>query len=168
MKWKKRCTLKSEKGFTLIEMVIATALVSIFFTMVAFIVPVWYKAYGRILNVNYARQIANSTIGGIEEQIRFANQIEVVTEEDGVQRITGTIDGHQFYIPMKGTGTGEENPPLIDGLVYDEDFFMNNDMKLSFELSADKKYCTVTVEISRDGEKVLEKVRAVSLVGEND
>ena len=55
----------------------------------------------------------------------------------------------------------------IEGLVYDEKFFMNNDIELKFDMGPDKKYCTVTVTITRDGSEVLTKSRAVMLSGEN-
>lgn len=156
--------LTDRKGFTLIEVMLATAMVSIFFTMAALIVPTWYRAYARSVQINYARQIADSLMGTIEGQIRFANKLEVIapTEADSVERLTGVTGSSRFYIPMK------ESTNLIDGLVYDEDYFLNHDVRLSFELAADKSSCEVTVEIvEQNGETLLKRTRAVLLSGEN-
>lgn len=161
-------TLKNKKGFTLLEVVLATALVSILFTMAAFVIPTWYKAYAQTVRLNYARQIADSVIGTIEEQVRFANKIEVIepSGEDPVQRLTGTNGSSRFHIPM------EESTNLIDGLVYDEDYFMNHNIELSFALSTDKSYCMVSVAVTEEKgtgkQTVLTKTRAVVLSGEND
>ncbi|MGN0142422.1 MAG: type II secretion system protein [Roseburia sp.] len=179
--WRKRLAarLKDKRGFTLIEMVLVTAIIGIFFTMAAFIIPTWYRAYQDTLRLNYARQIADSVLGAVEEQIRFADELEIVTgAEDNVKRITGKRDGGRFYAPMEGSGwqgdpmtsvTG--STPLIDGLVYDEDFFMDNSIRLDFELGvnpSDPKWCRVTVQVvSGDGtEVILTKERTVLLFGE--
>lgn len=155
-----RNKLIDKSGFTLLEMIIVIALLSVFFTMVSFIIPFWYKAYTKTVNQNYARQIASSAMGAIEEQIRFANQVQVI--QDGTtQRLTGKNAFGTFYIPMK------DSTNLIDGLVYDEDFFMNNDITLSFTKSPGEDFCTVTVQVLREGEKVLSKTRTVMLSGEN-
>ena len=156
--------LRERRGFTLLEVILATAMVSIFFAMAAMIIPTWYKAYTKTTQLNHARQIADSVMGAVEGQVRFANQVEVLapTESDPVQRLTGLSGSHRFQIPMQGS-TG-----YIDGLVYDEDFFLNHELALSFSLSPDHSYCDVTVEIlAEDGSRVLQKQRAVMLSGEN-
>lgn len=155
--------IHSNKGFTLLEMVIVVGLVTVMFTTIALVIPTWYQAYIKSININYARQISTSVVGAIEQTVRFANKVDIIepTEEDPVQRLVGKNGTIRFSIPM------EDTQNQIDGLVYDEDYFMKNDMKLSFELADDKSYCMIHVLISRDGKKVLEKSRAVSLVGEN-
>lgn len=163
-KWKAR--LLERSGFTLLEMVLATALVSIFFTMAAMLLPTWYRAYTQAVELNHARQISDSVLGSVEQQLRFANQVEVETDAAGVERISGKAGGSRFHIPM------EDSTNLIDGLVYDEDFFMNHDIELSFSLGETKEYCTVKVTVTRkEGagtKQVLTRERAVSLSGEND
>lgn len=155
--------LKNKKGFTLLEMAVAAAVVTLFFTMVAALMPVWYQAYIKSINLNYCRQISGSVMGAVEQQLRFAGDIAIIEAgpSEPVQRITGKNGNIRFSIPMEGT------TDKIDGLVYDSDFFMNNEMALSFELNAEGEYCTVTITISRDGKKVLGKTRAVLLAGNN-
>lgn len=151
----------SRAGFTLIEMILATLLVSIFFTMTAFLVPAWYASYNKLVNLNYARQIAVSVMGTIEGRIIYANDLEVVTGTDGVRRLKGNLDG-EFMIPMEG----ETN--LIEGLVYDDQFYMKNDISLEFDLDNDNRTCKVTVTVFKRGnssETVLEKSRTIALVG---
>lgn len=159
---KKHRSHKSEAGFTLLEMVIVMALVSIFFTATASLVPFWYRAYEKTININYARQIANNAMGAVEQQIRFGNDLEVLQMEDSVERITGTGPNGRFYIPMK------ESTNLIEGLVYDKDFFKRNDITLSFSINPQQTHCTVNIKVWNRGEKILEKSRAVPLAGEND
>lgn len=157
--------IREKDGFTMLEMVLATALVSIFFAMVAMLLPVWYKAYTQAIELNHARQVTDSVIGAIEEQIKFANQMEIVTEEDGIERLTGKGESSRFHIPM------EESSNLIDGLVYDEKFFMNHDIELSFSMDETKKFCRVKVTVTRgsgaEKQPVLTRERAVTLSGEN-
>lgn len=155
--------LKNKRGFTLLEMAVAAAVVTLFFTMAAFLMPVWYQAYIKSINLNYCRQISGSVMGAIEQQLRFAGDIAVIEAgpTESVQRITGKNGNIRFSIPMEGT------TDKIDGLVYDSDFFMNNEMALSFELDSGGSYCTVIITINRDGKKVLEKTRAVLLTGNN-
>jgi prepilin-type N-terminal cleavage/methylation domain-containing protein len=64
--------LRDERGFTLLEMVLVMALIGIFFTMVAFLVPVWYETYQNSMKLNYARQIADSVLGAVKN--RFVSQ----------------------------------------------------------------------------------------------
>lgn len=154
--------IRQNAGFTLLEMILATALIGLFFTMAAMTVPVWYKVYAKSVNINYARQIAGSVMGAVEYQIRFANDIELEKGSDGVERLKGKYNMGKFSIPMEGTDN------LIDGLVYDDDFFIHNDIKISFDLDDNKKVCTVTVEVLRDEETVLIKSRGVMLVGRNE
>lgn len=158
--------ISNKKGFTLIEVVLVTALVSIMFAMVVAVIPTWYRAYNKTLRLNHARQMADSVIGTIEETTRFANDVTVEIDADSVQRLRGKNDEGSFAIPMEGSTN------LIDGLVYDEKFYMNHDMELSFDLSADKSYCIVTVTITEDvggtTEQTLQKERAIMLSGENN
>lgn len=158
--------ISSKKGFTLIEVVLVTALVSIMFATVVAVIPTWYRAYNKTLRLNHARQMADSVIGSIEENVRFANDVTVEIDADSVQRLRGKNDEGAFAIPMEGSTN------LIDGLVYDEKFYMNHDMELSFDMSADKSYCIVTVTITEDvggtKEQTLQKKRAVILSGENN
>lgn len=158
--------ISNKKGFTLIEVVLVTALVSIMFAMVVAVIPTWYRAYNKTLRLNHARQMADSVIGTIEETTRFANDVTVEIDADSVQRLRGKNDEGSFAIPMEGSTN------LIDGLVYDEKFYMNHDMELSFDLSADKSYCIVTVTITKDvggtTEQTLQKERAIMLSGENN
>lgn len=157
---KVRNKIKERSGFTLLEMILVVALISVLFTMVSFLIPFWYKAYIKTVNVNYARQISNSVMGAVEEQIRFANKVEII-DDASVQRLTGKGSFGVFYIPMK------ESTNLIDGLVYDEKFFISNDISLKFSLGPDNEYCTITVTVLHEEEKVLEKTRTVMLSGEN-
>lgn len=158
--------ISNKKGFTLIEVVLVTALVSIMFAMVVAVIPTWYRAYNKTLRLNHARQMADSVIGTIEETTRFANDVTVEIDADSVQRLRGKNDEGSFAIPMEGSTN------LIDGLVYDEKFYMNHDMELTFDLSADKSYCIVTVTITEDvggtTEQTLQKERAIMLSGENN
>jgi hypothetical protein len=104
-----------------------------------------------------------------------------------VERITGKTAGVRFYTPMEGTGwvgdpltsTVKDTKtytqgmaPLIDGLVYDEDFFMDNSIRLKFKLEPEgacPKRCEITVQVvSKDGtELILQKKRTVLLYGKN-
>lgn len=180
MKKKNRCSgtieklfhekLKSEKGFTLLEMVLAAVLVTIFFSMVAALTPLWYKMYTKTIELNHARQIADSVMGTIEDKLRFANGVKIDdTEPDAaaVKRITGKSNGSKFFIPMKNTTN------KIDGLVYDDAYFMNHDISLDFspDNDASPTSCVVTITITKDtGEgkqTVLTKTRTVGLYGEN-
>lgn len=158
--------IASKKGFTLIEVVLVTALISIMFAMVVAVIPTWYRAYNKTLRLNHARQMADSVVGTIEETIRFANDVTVDINADSVQRLRGKNEDGSFAIPMEGS------TDLIDGLVYDEKFYMNHDMELAFDLSADKSYCIVTVTITEDvggtTEQTLQKRRAIMLSGENN
>jgi prepilin-type N-terminal cleavage/methylation domain-containing protein len=182
---------QNNKGFTLLEMVLVMAIIAVFFTMVAFLVPVWYKNYEDSMRLNYARQIADAVLGAVEEQIRFADDLTIVysapDDDSYVERITGKAKGVRFYTPMEGTGWvgdaltstvkdtkkyADGMAPLIDGLVYDEDFFMENSIRLSFQLKPEgglPKRCEVTVQVvSEDGTKlVLQKKRTVLLFGKN-
>ena len=87
--------LKTTSGFTLLEMIITAALISVFFAMTAAVIPLWHKSYTKAINTNYARQIAGSVMGTIEQQIRFSNDVKIVdaagTEADSGNRITGKL-----------------------------------------------------------------------------
>lgn len=154
----------SQKGFTLLEMILAVAIISIFFSTVALIVPSWYKSYESAININYARQIANSVVNIVEQQLLFADDVEII-EPNGAnetQRITGKNKAGKFTIPIENTTN------KIDGLVYDDKFFIRNDIEVSFEMDENKTYCSITVKVIRDTETVLIKERTVMLVGKNN
>lgn len=158
--------IRSKSGFTLIEVVLVTALISVMFAMIVAVIPTWYRAYNKTLRLNHARQMADSVIGTIEQTTRFANDITIDTDADAVQRLRGSNEDGTFAIPMEGSTN------LVDGLVYDEKFYMNHDMELTFDLSADKSYCIVTVTFTEDmggtKEQTLQKTRAIMLSGENN
>lgn len=178
-KWKERISrrLKSRQGFTLIEMIITTALVSIFFAAVAMIVPSWYKAYDSMSELNHARQIADSVIEAVEWQIRFADELTYVpaTGDGTVEYLEGKRGGTSFYVPMQQDGSmptnNIEGSVMIDGLAYDADYFMNHELRLSFSNPEGMDYCTVTVEILRKQgdtvETVLTKERSIELTTKN-
>lgn len=174
-KWKERVKqrLKSRRGFTLIEMIITTALVSIFFAAVAMIVPSWYKAYTSMSELNHARQIADNVMEAVEWQIRFADEVRY--EAAPVDHLEGRNGSGSFCIPMWEEGDmpvdGIENSVMIDGLAYDADYFMNHELKLSFSDPAGTDYCTVTVEILRKQgdtvETIFTKERSIELTTKN-
>lgn len=175
--------LSEKKGYTLLEVILVTALVGIFFTMAAGIVPTWYRAYMKTMELNHARQIADSIIGAIEENVRFANNVTVVpatADESGVERLCGKDGkGGSFCIPRKkdenedetGTGIVNTGKNQIDGLAYDEKYFMKHDVQLAFVLAENKKNCKVTVTVTKkeNGAErtVLTKERTIALYGEN-
>ena len=178
-KWKEsiRQRLKSRRGFTMIEMIITTALVSIFFAAVALIVPSWYKAYTSMSELNHARQIADSVMEAVEWQIRFADTVEYVpvSADNPVEYLKGTSGGSSFCIPLwedSNMPTNNiESSVMIDGLAYDADYFMNHELRLSFSDPAGMDYCTVRVEILRTqgdtAETILTKERSIELTTKN-
>lgn len=169
----------SREGFTLIEMIIATALVGIIFTMVAAIVPTWYKAYHKTMELNHARQIADSIMGTIEETLRFANELDVPDNpyvpgnppdwNDTNTCITGHNGSSKFRIPMEPLDGESGEHFRIDGLVYDDNYLMGKKVELEFAEIFDatgKKACEVTVKLTEeDGTTVLTKKRTVGLYG---
>lgn len=167
---KEKITCK--KGFTLIEMIIATALVGMMFTMVAAIVPTWYKAYHTSMELNHARQIADSIMGTIEEKLRFANEVKIPDGSSTSTYITGRSGSSSFQIPMEPLEGESGEHFRIDGLVYDEDYLMGNKVELQFTKVTDAAGQTaykVTVKLTEeDGTPVLSKTRTVGLYGKND
>lgn len=179
-KWKERIRqrLKSSRGFTMLEMIITTALVSIIFAAVAMIVPSWYKAYITMSELNHARQIADSVMEAVEWQIRFADEVEYVpvSADDPIERLKVENGGNSItYIPLLNEGNmpadNIESPVRIDGLAYDADYFMNHELHLSFSDPAGMDYCTVKVEILRTQgdtvETILTKERSIELTTKN-
>ena len=147
------------KGFTLIEMLIATALVALFFSMAVMVLPTWVQSYNEMITLSYARQIANGIIKAVESQVMFADNVAEVSGESG--KIEGRGPDGDFVIPE----TGSAGETLIAGLVYDKQFYREMKTNVSCSVTAGE-YCTVIVMVyDKNGNKILEKERSIKLVG---
>lgn len=159
--YKAASVLRDRKGFTLIEMVTATALVAIFFTMAASVLPSWVTSYRHMVELSYARQISGSVFNAIEDQILFADEVrESVT-------VAGAIEGRNrngsFVIPEKSA----DGTLLIEGLVYDREFYRGMKMKLVCTVE-NGKYCSVILTLlNEDGVKLVENTRIIKLAGKS-
>lgn len=152
---------RDQKGFTLIEMLTATALVAIFFTMAASVLPSWFQNYKNMITLSYARQIANTIVSAVEGQLLFASDVSI-KPGSGNLAVTGKRGNTVVTIPE----TMEDGTQSIEGLVYDSRFYRGMDVKLTFEVNDSDRYCIVTVVVKdADGSTILEKTRAVRLSG---
>lgn len=154
---------RCKKGFTLIEMVMATALVAIFFTMAAAVLPAWFHNYKTIINLSYARQISNSIVAAVESQMMFAEGVDLLNGTDNTT-IIGKKGATTIKIPeRRPDGTIEK----IEGLVYDDHFFRGLDVDMQF--TVDKgNYCNMVITVKdADGSKILEKTRSIKLAGKS-
>lgn|GEM_PF-4236356 len=128
--------LHSKKGFTLLELVIAMTVSTVLMLGVAGIMPSLMRTHARSIDHLYARAIANSVEEALQNELSFATDISVT---DGGARLTYTGDYGQKTID------GQADPPVIEGLAYDQKYYMGKTVTIAFSYAADVVTADVTV-----------------------
>lgn len=174
--------LKESKGFTMLEMILTVALVAIFFTVVAMVLPSLIRSYNSIVSVNYANQIADNIITAVEEQLTYASDVTVDSSgkisygypyKEYIEK--GGNQGFVIKTQTKEIKLGDSNGdvPIIPGFVYDKKYYMDKKVEIiakTVPLNSDaektKHVCILTVNVSDNSDNlILEKTRNIRLYG---
>jgi prepilin-type N-terminal cleavage/methylation domain-containing protein len=133
--------MNNKKGFTLIELIIAIALMAMVSAFVAGFMTPMYKTYISQQTFNYVNNQCNTAVTSIVEQIKYADSLAIGKDSDAnldqsIKQSTNVIDydGHTKF---------------------DENFFEKSNITLEFEKVADR---TLLVTVKATGENVSTQV----------
>lgn len=118
--------MKDQKGFTLIEMIIALAMVTILFTVILAVLTRTITAYAKMKESVEAMKIADVMGSGMVKELEFAK--EITFESDCM---TYSVDGGGTRLPLDNTSavttTSDSisilGKPKIYGVVFDPGFY---------------------------------------------
>ena len=70
---------KNQKGFTLVELLVVCAMISILFAAILSMIPSVGNLFRDTSTYQYERQVTENLMFGIEENIRYADDVIVIT-----------------------------------------------------------------------------------------
>lgn len=150
--------VKNQKGFTLVEMIIAVALISVFFTVVVTVMTRTLNSYVTMKQTTEAIKMADVIGSGMVKELEFAQNIEFTAEG-----MNYTVKKGSSVLPMNGTATVAsytsdsiviEGKPEIFGVVFDPGLYANNSVRLRITKAA-TQVLAVEMEIIDDSSNEL-------------
>ncbi len=139
----------NNKGFTLLEMVIAVAVISLLIGSIVVVFPQWLTQYVTLRQTAEAMEIMDVIASGIQDELLFSK--ERTWDGQGLHYVRDTRIGHiplndmECAVSYEGGSLTVEGKPQIFGVVFDSDFY--GDMTAKLILGEQTR--------SRDGAKVL-------------
>lgn len=160
--------IRDHKGFTLVEMIIAVAMISIFFTVVVAVMSRTLNTYVTMKETTDAIKIADVVGNGTVKELEFAQKIEF-----GADGMEYSVNKGKTMLPLNNTApvTGYtdssiiiEGKPEIFGTVFDPEVYDNNSVKLQIT-RMNTRVLAVDIEVFSDnsGELLYKTRRTVYL-----
>lgn len=127
---------KGNAGFTMLEMIITVALVSLFFSAMAVVIPTILNNYVTMNKTNKALEMTTVIENGIAAEWAKAYAITFPVDTTKEPRLSYQVGNYKRYFPVEkdqdGTSTTTKytdntitvkGKPIIFGAVYDESFY---------------------------------------------
>lgn len=160
--------VKNNKGFTLVEMIIAVALISVFFTVVVAVMTRTLNSYVTMKQTTEAIKMADVIGSGMVKELEFADGIDFTA--DGMKY---TVNRGSSVLPMNGTATVSaytddsiiiEGKPEIFGVVFDPALYQHNSAKLQISKVAEQVlYVEMDIIDDNSGDLIYKTNRTVHL-----
>lgn len=157
----------ANKGFTLIEMVIAVAIVSMLFGSIVVIFPQWLSQYVMLRDTAEATEVMDVVAAGIKDELQFSK--DRLWNDEGIYYVRGN---RSVQIPLNPSDCNItydnqvmtiEGRPEIFGSIFDESFYSGNIIKLTLQNNGEEsKYMNANIEIySEQGELLASEIKTV-------
>ncbi len=172
----------NNKGFTLLEIVITVAIISILFGGVVTVFPQWMNQYLMLRQTAKATEVMDVVATAVRDEMVYSTDREWT--EEGLKYVRdvrmGTIpvdtaDCSVSYAPDETGGSGVitiEGRPQIFGTIFDDDFYTDMTIKLVLEEkerargadgSMGKKFLQAQIEVfSAEGQRLASVTEAVA------
>ena len=150
-----RALLRKERGFTLIEMIVAMTVSAMLMAGIAALLPSFVKIHAHSIDLSYAKKISNSIEEALGNELSFASRVSV-SADGAILTYTGRHG--------EKTVDGNADPPVVEGLAYDPGYYMGQQVTLRFSL--DGEVCTVSIAVrDRTGGSLYSANRPIRLHG---
>ncbi len=148
-----KSNIRNHKGFTLVEMIIAVAMISVFFTVVVAVMSRTLNTYVTMKEMTDAIKIADILGNGTVKELEFAQKISF-----GADGMEYSVNKGKSVLPLNNTAPVTaytdasvvvEGKPEIFGVVYDPEMYDNNSVKMQItQLST--RVLAVDIEVYSD------------------
>lgn len=158
----KRCKGKRKRGFTLVELVIAIAVLSIFALGATGVMVPITNTYAQAVELSGSRMIAGNIIEMLRNELAFASDIQIIADDriqfqgkDGPTEIS-LKQGYLYRATKTVDGAAGEAQQAVTKEVplYDAGYYKGRTLGLSFsqgEADAPAQAIRITLEILREG-----------------
>lgn len=145
--------IKNQKGFTLVEMIIAVAMISVFFTVVVAVMTRTLNTYLSIRQTTNAMKTADVLGSGMVKELEFAQDIEFKAEG-----MSYSVNKGSSRIPLNAAPVTSytansvviEGKPEIFGVVFDSGFYEENSVRLQIT-RPEQRILSIDIQIIQDG-----------------
>lgn len=113
---------KNQKGFTLVELLVVCGMISILFAAILSMIPSVGNLFRDTSNYQYERQVTENLMFGIEENVRYADDVIIITNcTDYPTNAAGSVKYDDYSVLCLSNATFAYKKGSVQGRVFQKE-----------------------------------------------